>query len=313
MKSNGREFSEGKIEKATELLWKVWWFCFYLLIVPSLIAVIGFYIFNFIIQDIYISSGLAVLSFLFSLLFFYKPFDKYRTKSFFLNQNNNPTARIHIIYLVSIISLVVTPIFVYLTPEDYYFELLPLISYCILYNIVYFYFRFKPIDYFDNSERKFKHYSQFLDSVNKFYNIVIIINYVFHIVFLSYTFDTKFSWLFALISDLVFYIVSLGSTRKIAKIISKKVQNGVPISFELNEYKRKFSISIMSLVFILIIQMPFVVILVFSLNGLFFSYIEIFNAALFSIALLLFYLKVRVYFGIHHLKNKNPMELNVIE
>jgi len=313
MKSNGEEISEGKIEKATELLWKVWWFCFYLLIVPSLIAVIGFYIFNFIIQDIYISSGFAVLSFLFSLLFFYKPFDKYRTKSFFLNQNNNPTARIHILYLVSIVSLVVTPIFVYITPEDYYFELLPLISYCILYNIVYFYFRFQPIDYFDDSEREFKHYGQFIDSVYKFYNLVIIINYVFHIVFLSYTFDTKFSWLFALISDLVFYIISLVSTRKIVKVISNKVKDGVSISFELNEYKHKFSISIMSLVFILIIQMPFVVIFIFSLSGQVFSYLEIFNAALFSIALLLFYFKVRVYFSIYHLKNKNKRELNVID
>ena len=313
MKSNGRELSEGKIERATELLWKVWWFCFYLLIVPSLIAVIGFYIFNFIIQDIYISSGFAVLTFLFSLLFFYKPFDKYRTKSFFINQKNNPTARIHILYLVSVVSLIVTPVFVYITPEDYYFELLPLISYCILYNIVYFYFRFQPIDYFDNTKRKFKHYTQFFDSIGKFYNIVIIINYVFHIVFLSYTFDTKFSWLFALVSNLVFYIVSLGTTRGIAKTISKKVQNGESISFELNEYKHKFSILIMSLVFILIIQMPFVVIIVFSLNGIYFSYLEIFNAALFSIALFLFYLKVRVYFGIHHLKNKNQMEVNVIE
>jgi len=313
MKSNGKEMSEGKIEKATEFLWKVWWFCFYLIIVPSLIAVIGFYIFNFIVQDIYISSGFAVLSFLFSLLFFYKPFDKYRTNSFFLNQNNNPTARIHIVYLVSIVSLVVTPIFVYITPEDYNFELLPLISYCILYNIVYFYFRFQPIDYFDNSIRKFKHYGQFFDSVNKFYNIVIIINYVFHIVFLSYTFDTKFSWLFALISNLVFYIVSLGSTRKIAKTISKKVQNGESISIELNEYKHNYSVLIMSLVFILIIQMPFVVILVFSLNGQSFSNLEIFNSALFSIAFLLFYFKIRVYFSIHHLKSKKQMELKVIE
>lgn len=313
MKSNGREVSEGKIEKATELLWKVWWFFFYLLIIPSLIAVIGFYIFNFIIQDIYISSGFAVLSFLFSLLFFYKPFDKYRSKSFFLNKINNPTARIHIIFLVSIVSLVVTPIFVIISPEDYYFELLPLISYCILYNIVYFYFRFQPIDYYDGSKREFRHYEQFFDSISKFYNIVIFINYIFHIVFLSYTFDTKFSWLFALLSDLVFYVIALGSTRKIAKTISSKVRNGTSISLELNKFKHKFSISILSLVFVLSIQMPFVVIFVFSINGQNFSYLEIFNAALFSLALLLFYLKVRVYFSIYHLKNRIKKELDIIE
>ena len=313
MKSNGRELSEGKIEKATELLWKIWWFCFYLLIVPSLIAVIGFYIFNFIIQDVYISSGFAVLSFLFSLLFFYKPFDKYRSNSFFFNKKNNPTARIHIVFLVSIVSLVVTPIFVIISPEDYYFELLPLISYCILYNIVYFYFSFQPIDYFDESERQFRHYDQFFVSMNKFYNIVIIINYIFHIIFLSYTFDTKFSWLFALVSDLIFYVFALVSTRKVAKSIASKVQNGIAISLELNMFKYKFSISILSLVFILTIQMPFIVIFVFSLNGQIFSNLEIFNASLFSIALLLFYFKVRVYFSIYQSKNKKEKELDIIE
>ncbi|GAG73094.1 unnamed protein product, partial [marine sediment metagenome] len=39
MKSNKNGRSEEKIEKATELLWKIWWFSFYLIIVPSLVAV----------------------------------------------------------------------------------------------------------------------------------------------------------------------------------------------------------------------------------------------------------------------------------
>jgi hypothetical protein len=313
MKSNGRELSEGKIEKATELLWKVWWFCFYLLIVPSLIAVIGFYIFNFIIRDVYISSGFAVLSFMFSLLIFYEPFDKYRTNSFFRNKFNNPIARIHILYLVSILALIVTPVFVYITPEDYSFELLPLISYCVLYNIVYFYFVFQPIDYFDPSEKIFKHFGSFFKSVKKFYNAVIIVNFIFHIIFLSYTFDTKFSWLFALISDIIFYFVTFSSTRVVRKRILSKIQKDQPISSDLDNFKRKFSLSILSLVFILIIQMPFVVILVFTLSGQIFTNLEIFNAGLFSIALLIFYLKVRVYFSIYHQKKKQPKEVEILE
>ena len=313
MKSNGKEVSEGKIEKATELLWRVWWFCFYLLIVPSLIAVISFYVFNFLIKDVYISSGFAVLSFMFSILLFYKPFDKYRKKSFFLNRLNNPTARIHILYLVSILSLIVTPIFVYITPEDYYFELLPLISYIVLYNIIYLYFYFKPIDYFDISESAFKYHGRFVDSFKKFYNIILVVNFIFHIIFLSYTFDTKYSWLFALIADVIFYLISLSSTRKVRRNISKKIESKQPITLELNQYKQKFSILVLSLVFALIIQMPFVVILVFSLIGHIFSYFEIFNAALFSIALLFFYLKIRVYFSIYHHKNKKQQELDIIE
>ena len=313
MKSNGRELSEGKLVKATDLLWKIWWFCFYLLIVPSLIAVIGFYIFNFIIRDIYISSGFAVISFMFSLLIFYKPFDKYRTKSFFLNKYNNPIARIHILFLVSILALIVTPVFFYITPEDYSFELLPLISYCVLYNIVYFYFIFQPLDYFDPSENIFKHFGSFFNSVKKFYNAVIVVNFIFHIIFLSYTFDTKYSWLFALISDIIFYFITYSSTRKVRKRLLSKIQKGQLVSNDLDEFKRKFSLSILSLVFILIIQMPFVVILVFTLTGQTFSNLEIFNAGLFSIALLIFYFKVRVYFSIYHQKKKQPQEVEIVE
>ncbi len=313
MKSDGREISGGKIEKATELLWKIWWFSFYMLIVPSLIAVIGFFIFYFMLHDVFISSGFTVLTFMFSLLVFYKPFDKYRNDPFFLKSTNNPSARIHILYLISIVALIVTPIFVYITPENYHFELLPLISYCILYNVVYLYFIFQPIDYFDFSEGKFKHSGPFSDSVKKFYNYIIVINFISHVVFLSYTFDTKYSWLFALISDLIFYLISILSTRSLCKKITIKIQQKEPIISELNEYKHKFSILVISLIFLLLIQMPFVVIIIFSLLGQVFSYIEIFNASLFSIALFLFYLKTRVYFSIYHYRSIKRSEFDAKE
>ena len=80
MKSNVNGKSEDKIEKVTESLWKVWWFSFYLIIVPSLVSVIGFFIFFFIGKDLYASIGFSVITFMFTLLFFYKPFDKYRNR-----------------------------------------------------------------------------------------------------------------------------------------------------------------------------------------------------------------------------------------
>ncbi|MFX0074625.1 MAG: hypothetical protein ACFE96_04240, partial [Candidatus Hermodarchaeota archaeon] len=70
MKSNKTENSEGKIEKVTESLWKVWWFSFYLVIVPSLIAVVGFFIFFFVGRDLYVSIGLSVITLMFVALFF---------------------------------------------------------------------------------------------------------------------------------------------------------------------------------------------------------------------------------------------------
>ncbi|MFX1260302.1 MAG: hypothetical protein ACFFAN_20830, partial [Promethearchaeota archaeon] len=206
-----------RIEKATELLWKIWWFCFYLIIVPAIISVIWFFIFNFIIKDVILSIGFTILAFMFSLLFFYKSYDKYRKEPFFKNKINNPIARIHILFFITLLSLIVTPIFTIVTPEGYRFELLPLISFCVLYNIVYYYYYFQPIDFFDINTSEFKHAMHFNLTIRQFYNLIIILNFIGHVFFLSYTFYTGLSWLFALITNLIFYLNTLISTNKSRK------------------------------------------------------------------------------------------------
>jgi len=158
MNSNGSENSQERIVKATESLWKILWFSLYLIVFPALFAIISYFIFNFLIKDIIISVGLSIIAFLFAVLLFYRPFDKYRKNSIFLNKINNPRSRIHITFIITIISLVDTPLFLFFT-ENYRtneFELLPLIGFAVLYNIVYFYYYFQPIDYFSMTEREFK-------------------------------------------------------------------------------------------------------------------------------------------------------------
>jgi len=113
MKSNKIASSDEKLTKATELLWKVWWFSFYLIIVPSLIAVVGFFIYFFIGKDLIVSVGLSIITFMFVLLFFYKAFDKYRKIPIFSNKLNNLSARINIVFLITILALSVTPAFTF--------------------------------------------------------------------------------------------------------------------------------------------------------------------------------------------------------
>ncbi len=116
---------------------------------------------------------------MFALLFFYKAFDKYRSNPFFQNKRNNLLARIHINYLISILALIVTPIFILISPADS-FTLLPLISFSVLYNIVYYYYRFQPIGFFNKAEGEFKHAANFQIIVKQPYNLVILINYFAH-------------------------------------------------------------------------------------------------------------------------------------
>jgi len=303
MDSNVVKKSEIKYEKATNILWKVWWFSFYLLIVPSGITALGYFIFLFISNyDIYISLGFSVLTFIFSLLFFYKFYDKYRNDPVFLNQTNNPTSRIHILFSITIFSSIVTPIFVFISPPGYSFEFLPLISFCVLYFIVFYYYYFKPIDFFNASEGEFKRSISFSLASKQFYNIIVIINFIIHILFLSFLFNTKISWLFALITNTFFYFITLVSTKNIRKIINDSVKENKIFLKELIIFHKKYSVSILSLIFVLLIQIPFDIIGVYSFNGITHTLFELINAFFLSIMFFLIYLKIRVYLAFYYKK-----------
>ena len=295
MTSNKIASSDEKLTKATELLWKIWWFSFYLIIVPLLVAVIGFFIYFFIGKDLIVSVGLSIITFMFVLLFFYKAFDKYRKIPFFSNKLNNLSARIVIVFLITILSLIVTPIFVLFAPGDDYFELLPLISFCILYNIVYYYYYYQPIGFYDPTEEKFNHAISSSQIIRQPYNIMVAVNYIVHIVFLSYTFYTKVSWLFPLIWNVVFYIISRLFSVKICKNITSSIDNKTMFLEDLTIFKKKYANSLLGLVFVLLIQMPFVIVIVYMIDGIHHDFIEIVNISLLSFVFLAFYFKSRLY------------------
>jgi hypothetical protein len=310
MKSKMKGNIEDKYKKATNILWKIWWFFVFLFIIPSVITFLSFIIINFIAArveifagpDTYVIVGLTVIVFIFSILFFYRFFDRYRDKPIFFNQENNLTARIHILYLITIFSLVVTPIFVFITPEEYQFELLPLISFCVLYNIVYFYISLKPIDYFDASERSFKRALKSSLSMKQPHNFLIVVNFFIQLIYLSLIFQTRISWLFALFTNFLFYIITLGSTSKTRKIISNSLKKDIRFLSELSTFKEKFASSILSLNFVLLIQIPFVILGVNSLQGISYSVVDFFNACIYAVLVFFLYLKFRIYFIINHKK-----------
>ncbi|MFW9943344.1 MAG: hypothetical protein ACFFFT_20080, partial [Candidatus Thorarchaeota archaeon] len=204
MKSDPNIESEVKYEKATELLQKLWWFCFYLVISPLTIGAVSSIIFLLFGLNVVITISLSVITFMLAFLFFLKTYDKYRDKSFFLNKENNLTARIHITYLISILSFIVTPIFTIISWRlelDVSFELLPLIGFAVLYNIVYYYYRFKPIAFFNIAEGEYKHGIDFKMTIKQPYNFIVVINYIAHLFFLSITARTQLSWIFALATN----------------------------------------------------------------------------------------------------------------
>jgi len=300
MKSNKSKVSEEKIKKATELLQKLWWFCFYLIIAPLATAFTGFWIFSLFPGGIYLALPLSVLTFMFALLFFYKAFDKYRNRPFFLNKHNNIVARIHILYLISIVSFIVTPIFVIISPEDYSFAILPLISFIVLYNIVYFYYYFQPIGFYDINQDEFKHSINLKLMIKQPYNFIIVINYVVHIIFLAVTFSTDLSWLFGLITNLIFYFITYFNTKIQRNNIKEKIEEKESFLQDLTIFKQKFAVSVLSLIFVLLIQMPFVVVITSILSGAQYSILELINCSFLTLIFIIAYFKSRFYLLFHY-------------
>ncbi|MFX1308030.1 MAG: hypothetical protein ACFFDG_14580, partial [Promethearchaeota archaeon] len=292
--------SQEKIRKATELLQKSWWFSWFLIIAPLTTAIVGFFIFRLFRIEFYLALSFAVVVFMFALLLFYKAFDKYRNNPFFLDKTNNLKARIHIIFLISTLAFIATPIFILISPVGYSFITLPLISYALLYNIVYYYCYFQPLDFYDLNKGEFKHAQDFKLILKQPYNFLLFLNYIIHIIFLSITASTNFSWLYSLITNLFIYFITITSTKKQINEIDVLILEKKSFLKELTLYKLKLTISLINLIFILLIQLPFIVLITSILSGTHYSNIELVNSFFLSLIFILFYFKSRFYISFYY-------------
>ncbi len=300
MKSDRSSNSEEKLKKATEFLQKLWWFFFYLIIAPFATAFTGFWIYRLFPAGNFLALPLSVLTFMFALLFFYKTFDKYRNKSFFVNKENNLVARIHVLFLISILSFIVVPIFIIISPVEYTFVQLPLISFIALYNIVYYYYGFQPIGFYDINEDEFKHTINLRLMIKQPYNFIILINYIVHIIFLAFTISTNLSWLFCLITNLIFYFITYFNTKIQRSKIKDKIKDKKVFLQDLTVFKQKFVISVVSLIFVLLIQMPFIIMITSILSGVQYTLLELINSSFLTIIFIIAYFKSRFYILFHY-------------
>ncbi|MFX0144903.1 MAG: hypothetical protein ACFE9C_12585, partial [Candidatus Hodarchaeota archaeon] len=298
MESKNSNNSQEKIRKATELLHKSWWFTFFLIIAPLIVAIAIFGILNFVRVPLLITLSISVVGFMFALLFFYKAFDKYRNNPFFLNKTNNLTARIHVFFLISILSFITTPIFMFIPPW-YSFIYLPLISYAILYNIVYYYYHFQPIDFFDLEVREFKRARTVELMIKQPNNFLIFLNYIIHIIFLTVLAHTDYSWLYALLTNLVFYLITFISTKNQVKTIRDSINENKPVLKDLTRFKRRFVAAQIGLIFVLLAQLPAITIVTRIIVGISFFSLEIINNLFLVLIFVLFYFKSRFYVSYH--------------
>lgn len=304
MNSDHVHSSDEKYKKRTAYVWKVFWFFVDLVGVSLIIAIITYFIINYILNTIFpmtrtINSfgaiSIAIVTFICASLISYRHCDKYRNNPFFANQQNNLKTRIDMLFLMTIVSLAIPPLFILFTSEDYAFFVFPIISFAILYNIVWFYYYYKPIDFYNTSEGVFKNSVDIKLTLKQLYHIIVIFNYIVQLVFLSITYNAKYSFFLLLATNAIFYLISLAYTRRERSIVQKAIEENTGFLNDLIIFKKRFVILVMSLAFSVLVQIP-ILFIVTNLNN-------ITNVIMSSSILLIFlavYIKSRFYLYFHY-------------
>ena len=307
MSSKSSNDSEERIRRATEFIWKVWWFCFYLIIAPIACALLTYYITDFITiqitgqSDFHFAIAFSLLALTFSLFFFYIGFDRYRDKPFFKNIENNLVARIHISYFVTFAAVLLTPIVEFITSQwqTGKFGLFPLIAFIVIYNITWFYFYFKPVDLFDDAEKRFKHIVGITSIFTNLHNFIFIISYIIQIVFLAFISYTQLSWFYLFILNVFFYGITLLFTRNVRFRITNAIKENRKFLNELIEFKQKLVSSNIGLFFCISILLTFLHLLFSPLMPPL-SSLDLFNISLIILCLIIIFLKVELYVYFHY-------------
>ncbi|TXT62787.1 MAG: membrane protein of unknown function [Promethearchaeota archaeon] len=248
--------SEDKLEKITDLMWKIWWFFLYLIIISSIIFVIFYFVLFNLGLGTNASIAYSIPPFVTTQLLLYTKYDQYRNKQIFNNQKNNLNARLFLIFGIPLVSLVIPLIFLLLIPEDPFLKFLPALYYgTINLNIFYFSYK-KPIEMFRPDEKKFYGINVMI-WIKEPHNLVLLGNWFIHLIVLLFSTQyliTSLSAILALNSIFWLYLwfytdserASFSPNEKTEKYFGKR----------LTIFKNKFVISIESLIVGIMILIP---------------------------------------------------------
>ncbi len=277
-------------------LWKFFWFSIFLFVFPLISGLVGGLTINFVIGDGYIAFCLGLTIAIFVGIYFFRFYDKYRNKPFFNNQKKNLRSRIEMVFIISIVSQLI-PLVINIVSfslvKVYLFEMYALISYILLYPCVFIYNYYKPIDYYDPSEKIFKNSNKFTLSMKMIYNNIFFVNYIITIIFLTIFFRLRFFYATLIPIFLIFYLISILGIKKEQKSVLASMEREEMFLSSLISFKKKITKTIIGLIFSLI------------LFGSIFFIVEqgtppsIFYGSLIIIICFLLFLKAINYINIH--------------
>ncbi|MBD3214723.1 MAG: hypothetical protein GF311_19080 [Candidatus Lokiarchaeota archaeon] len=297
--------SEDKLEKITDFMWKIWWFFLYLIIIPSILFVIFYFVLLNFGLGTNISIAYSILPFVATQLLLYTKYDQYRNKQIFDNQKNNLNARFFLVFGISLLSLLIPLIFLLLIPKAPLLEFLPAVYYGII-NLYIFYFTYKkPIELFRPDENKFYGINvKFW--INEPHNLILLGNYFIHLIVLLFSIPYLITSISAILTlNVIFWLYLWFSTDSERGFFSPNEKTDNYLGKQLTFFKNKFVMSIESLIVGIMILIP-AQNLIYRIS---FSSIELFSIisnGLLILCLCLLYVKLRLVSSLYFWKLKQP-------
>lgn len=245
-------------------IWKFFWFSIFLFVFPLISGIVGGLTINFVIGDGYIAFCIGFMIAIFVGIYFYRHYDKYRNNPFFTNQKKNLRSRIDIAFIISITSLLVPfmiNIVSFLLVKLYLFEAYALISYILIYPSVFIYNFYKPIDYYNPSDKEFKNSKSFKLSMKMIYNNIYLVNYVVNILFLGIFIRLRFFYSSLILIYAIFYFITIFNTKKERNRILKLMEREEDFLKSLISFKKNMTKAIIGLIFSIVVFGSIVVII----------------------------------------------------
>ncbi|MBN1214919.1 MAG: hypothetical protein JXA99_05685 [Candidatus Lokiarchaeota archaeon] len=246
--------TDKKIERATEIVWKFWWFCVYLLILPSIVMAISFFICNNFFNNFSYVLSLSFFFFFIAQFIFFRFFDKYRKNPFFGTQKVNFTAKLGIIFITPLISMIISILFTIINLTSIEFQLIPLIYLVCIYPVIFFYLRKMPILYYNSELDSFINIKKKY-SIREVFKYIILINYISNIIFFAFNYSTIYiSTGIIVVLNLIFFLITMIYTRQERKLFNENTRlTEEEQKKNTINYDKKITNSLLSEFFILII------------------------------------------------------------
>jgi len=237
----------------TNKAWRSFWFLFYMVIAPATCILVSFWLSLYFSGNLYFAINFTTVITIVSLFFFYKFFDKYLQNPLLKNDLKNLSFHINIPFLLSVISIGSTLAIDRITPPIYHFQFLPVILFSIVYNISWYYLKFKPIDEINYKNKSFGSKGSVAEWARLLHNNVLIMNFFVQLFFLFFYINVSNFWFTGFALNVVFWLVAVRMTHASRKAIAVGIETQANVRDQYIIFKRQYCQAMVGLCFSFII------------------------------------------------------------